>query len=283
MSDLYTSQVHLKRLLAGQATPAFTPAPEATRNVLDPGLFPGLGALNEDEHGRLQCPVRGCGEWHNILGNHMTRKHKAIGGPAAIKKALALPASQSLTSRATRKRLAARPGMSERAQLLNGGRQIANRRGGTARGIRHSVGANNRHDTCPAQLQEKIESLARELGRSPSQAEFSAKYGPGLRPAIDRVFGSWRNAKLVCGLESAHSTKKYSRQAVLAALGEYVKMNGDLPTAGEANCPWRSPVIPRYATILRALGVETWDAAMRTVIESLDIVSARYGRPRKMA
>ena|ERR1035437_10068511 len=89
-NDLYTSRVHLKRVLMGQATPAFTPPSSAVLAMLDPAFFPGLGALNEDGHGRLQCPVRGCGDFFPWLAMHLGRSHRSIGGTKAIIAALQL-------------------------------------------------------------------------------------------------------------------------------------------------------------------------------------------------
>ena len=114
MSELYTSAVHLKAVLAGRATAAFTMAPEDVLKVLDPAFFPGMGALNEDKHGRLQCPVRGCGRWFVRLGQHLFAEHRAIGGTTGLKRALGIPKGTSLLSKKARRRLFKNaPGMSE--------------------------------------------------------------------------------------------------------------------------------------------------------------------------
>lgn len=282
-TDLYTSQVHLKRLLAGQSTPAFTPAPESTLKVLDPAFFPGMGAMNEDDKGRVQCPVRGCGEWHFRVAAHLNRSHGGIGGAETVKRALDIPKRVSLLS-ARAKEMHREHTMiaANRTKPLHlSVRGVGGKSKGRPAGGHNSINARNWSDTCPAQLQAKIVALSKTLGHSPRVFEFVDRYGADTLKAVLCVFGTWNNAKNVCGLDAVKPGRlPMARSVAVESLGEYFRINGDLPSSEETNLPSRCPRIPRYATILRALNVDTWEAAMRTVIESLDIVSYRYGSPK---
>ena len=290
MIDLYTTQVHLKRLLAGQATAAFTPAPGEVLKVLDPAFFPGMGVLNEDDKGRLQCPVRDCGEWHRMLAAHLNVRHRAIGGAHGVKRALDIPKGTPLISQQTRANHSvaykSRPRWGHGRPVTSyAGRGVAN--GGAHR--RATMAERNWADTCPAQLQERIRVLARKLGHSPSNVEFKAEYGPGPEKSIRRLFGTWNNAKAVCrlstyqpGEQRQHGLRK-STEDVMSALAQWVAIHGDLPSTDDTQNPMRAPRVPNFRTVLHALGVDSWHAAMRSAVDYLGIRSERYGAPTRKA
>jgi hypothetical protein len=294
MSDLYTSQVHLKRLLQGQATAAFTPAPEAVLNVLDPAFFPGMGALNEDEKGRLQCPVRGCGSWHRSLAPHLAHAHRSIGGPQALRLALDIPRSVPLLSMSERAKFRSRfEGVDMPARWGAKARVVGMHRLSSSRKreyrarsaqSRHSIAAKNLNDTCVAQLQAKVAACARAISRSPSQTDFEKMYGLNVLYAVKQTFGSWNNAKAQIGLAlspAPRHSSPFTVNLICEALREWRDHHGDLPLVTDTQNPSRVPQIPSYTTILRAFGVDTWDAAMRSAIEHLQIKSERYGSPRR--
>lgn len=281
MDDLYTSQVHLKRLFAGRATAVFTPAPEQTLKVLDPSLFPGMGILNEDDTGRLQCPVRGCGEFHRFLGRHANMKHRGIGGASAIRSALDIPARIPLASRKTRSAIRVSPHLKDQSQRASE-RAVEVRRSGTF-SRRTTIESRNWADTCPAQLQEKIHALAGKLNRSPSRTDFANEYGHGILSAVVAVFGTWNNAKAICGLSVTAKGNagcvphnKLSERLVLESLRAWIDVHGDLPSSEQTRHRDLAPYIPTYAAILSAFQVETWQAAMRSAIAHLGIRSERY-------
>lgn len=282
MRELYTSQVHLKRLLAGQATPAFTPSPQSVLKVLDPEFFPGMGALNEDIQGRVQCPVRGCGEWHQLLARHLNISHKGIGGASAVKTALDLPLSSGLAS--ARVRAAYR----SRNNLAGKGRRNPKGTGPSNQAhARRSMASRNFADSCPAQLETKISALAKKIGHSPSASDFRNEYGTGVFRSVLTVFGSWNAAKATCGLSTNKSNQDARVTAALCAesLREWHRKHGDLPTVHEVRNPTIGPRLPTYKTILKAFGVDSWDAAMHSAIAFLRVKSERYGRAlrRKIA
>jgi hypothetical protein len=288
MSDLYTSQVHLKRLLAGRATAAFTPAPEAVLKMLDPTFFPGMGALNEDESGRVQCPVRGCGAYFLTgLGNHLGGKHPTIGA-AGVRIALGIPLETPLLSakgKEEQKRLSTIPNTRRFATQKQGERARRKRRAAEASGPVISMSRLNFADSCPAQTAEKVAALAEELGHVPTFAEFVAKVGPDARSAVLGVFGTWGNLLANCGLSTrGRSTGNHGSIGVadlVESLRTWVEAHGDLPSARECQRPDRAPVIPSYPTILRVMGVDNWSAAMRSAVEHLGINSERYGSPKR--
>ena len=284
--DIYTNQVHLKRVLAGLATPAFAPAPATVLGVLDPENFPGMGALNEDDRGYLQCPVRDCGKYFPRLSTHLNQAHRGIGGDRTIREALGIPKSRVLVSASIRAvaRAAAilRPlTPAQRAGLASGYSRAKNRKH-----LPNSAVARNFSDTCSAQLLAKIESLATRLGHAPTYGEFIEEYGANMWEAVRRVYGTWNNAKSLCGLSPAtkhwHPTRT-GRTAVLESLKTYYDATGDLPGSVEVQRRSTTPLVPCYTTILKNLGVSTWQAAMRSAVDYLGITSERYGAPTRRA
>jgi hypothetical protein len=276
--DLYTSQIHIKRLLAGQATARFTMAPESVLQVLDPAFFPGMGAVNEDDEGRLQCPVRGCGKWFTKLARHLSADHRALGGAQGVRAALGIRKSVPLTSKAARAVTSAQwnaaPNRSRAfVSTIRAFRMSENGSNGPK-----TMHDHNFSDTCPAQIQERIEALARKVGHSPSCNEFVAEYGGALFAALRQRFGTWNNAKVQCGLTTTSSVG-YTRAAVMLALQTFYDARGDLPrhrdTAGVRGA--RGPYVPSRMAIIKALSVGSWEAAMRSAAEYLGVNSELYG------
>jgi hypothetical protein len=277
MSDLYTSQVHLKRLLAGRATPAFTRASEDVLKVLDPAFMlgndGGLGGLNENATGLIQCPVRGCGEWFADPAAHMNKEHRGIGGAKGIRAALDLPSKTPLYSRKKR------PRRSPRSASPRAGIPVGVRRKAAPR--KKTIMSRNMADTCPAQLQERLAVLARNLGRSPSRSDFEQAFGATTLGAVRRVFGSWTNAKAILGLPTAAPGQRMATNLVVESLRTWVEVHGDLPSSYDARKPEKCPIIPKYHAILGAFGVDSWSAAMQSAVQHLGISSERYGTSKR--
>lgn len=296
MPGLYTSQVHLKRLLAGQATPAFTPVDAVARQLINPAFVPGMGALNEDDKGRLQCPV--CGEWHLYLGNHLHHAHRTVGGIKAVRVALDIPSKTALLSKRAsdhRREFSAAYGARGRATLAASGfvpkfSEAADRARLDAearRGSTYSSSQRNYTDTCPAQLHARIIALRDKIGRSPTFNEFQSAYGGGLAKAVTSLFGTWNNAKALAGLSVYENgaapadlqTKRLTVALVCESLRAWYDEHGDLPPSHVAHSTARTPYIPSIQAIQRAFGVNNWRAAMRSAIEHLGVKSERYGSP----
>lgn len=271
-NELYTSVLHLKRVLAGRATAAFVPV---SAHFIDPDCVPGMGALNEDADGRLQCPVRGCRKYFLHLSLHLNREHRNVGGAAGVREALGIPARVGL--------------LSATARIACGGGDASHLRGrypgrgapkGRARPM--SAMAKNMNDICAAQLQEKLSALAIQLGRRVTSRDFASHYGERALSAVKRTFGTWNNAKAIIGLQRrarGGDRPTVGRNLVLESMRTWYDAHGDLPSSHDVEKAERLPMLPCERTIKKALGVTTWHGAMRSVIEALGITSARYGEP----
>lgn len=269
MADLYTSQVHLKRVLAGQASAAFTSLPPEVAAILDPSFVPGMGALNEDAEGRLQCPVRECGTFHSDLGAHVGAVHRELKA-FGIRKLLGIPQTTGLSTRRHPSKVGLGKSHMDRMRPLRTGvrRQV--------QGL--TMMSRNKADTCPAQLQAKLTALAEKLGRSPSISDFDAEYDGGSR-AVCMVFGTWQNAKNLAGLGVSPGGPDpiVPQEQVVEALRAWHEVHGDLPTSTDCKLREKTPILPTYPVILRSLNVLNWQAAMRAVLSVLDVESVRYG------
>lgn len=269
MSDLYTSQVHLKRVLAGQATAAFTPLPSEVAALIDPAFVPGMGALNEDAEGRLQCPMRGCGTFHSDLGAHVGASHRELKAQG-IRRLLGIPQTVGLSTRRHPSKKGCSKSHMDRMRTLRTGvrKQVS---GLTAM-------SRNKADTCPAQLQAKLIALAEKLGHSPSMADFDAEYDGGSKAAVS-VFGTWQNAKNIAGLGASVGGPDpiVPQEQVVEALRAWHEVHGDLPTSTECKLREKAPILPTYPVILRSLSCLNWQSAMRAVLSILNVESERYG------
>lgn len=274
--DLYTDQVHLKRLLQGQATPAFTKLDSVAKRLVDPALVPGMGAIKEDpESGKLYCPVRGCGKLVTHLARHASIVHRNIGGAAAIREALDIPKKVALLSERGRDSLRVVGRSAEHMATARSKVKPDNMRRASSWG-RKSLMADNFADTCPAQMAAKMSALRKKLGRKPRAAEFRQEYGGEMLEAARRVFGEWDSITRACEpTDRAWLQRPAGRKWVIDILKSFHEANGDLPKSNEKEWPWTPP----YADVLLALGVDNWPAAMRSVVEELGITSERYGRP----
>lgn len=146
--------------------------------------------------------------------------------------------------------------------------------------------ARNFADSCPAQLQNRLEVLARKTGHSPTRVEFREEYGSALLSAVETVFGTWSAAKAACGLTLYEDSRGTPPGLLMEMLRAYFDAHGDLPSADEADkrkAAPRTPYIPRQNAVKRILGVNNWAAAMRSAVEHLGINSERYGSPARRA
>lgn len=282
--QLYTSLVQLKRAMNGGQMPPMTPLPESVHHLIDPAFTIGLGALTEEAEKGLRCPVRGCGKWFQSLQSHLNTVHRGTGGASAVRRALEIPDGAPLVSKKlsevrkadTQRRMAEGawvPGRARRA-LKSAPRPAKEsyRRGRSGMGVR------NLRNSCVAQLSHALIDLHHELGRSPTVDEAIAKFGHGWMHAVRATFGSFGNAKAQCGLEVYHGKpKRTPLETVLTALETYHAINGTLPSADQACDPRRTPVIPTYHTIRKALGEPTWYDCMRKAARILGIRDGRYG------
>jgi hypothetical protein len=276
--ELYTSLTRLKMALNGGVLPPMTALTERARALLDPAFTPGMGALEEHAEKGLRCPVRGCGQYFHQLSTHISGAHRNTISVHELRDALGIPQADGLVSTKLRLRLSSANGRAGGAAHLRNSQHPMTRPG---RKEAYSVARRNLRDRCDAQIADKIRGLALELGRSPTAKEVRTRFSPGLMQYIYTIYGSFNALKGYLGL-TQWSAKRRSLAVddLIASFGHYVAVHGDLPTAHEANNPTRTPLIPTYGTVKRALGVKTWAAAMEQLAAALDIRGGRYGLRR---
>lgn len=273
MSELYTSIRHFKAALNGGEVPPMTPLTEAAAKVIDPKLCLGMGGLIEDENKGLLCPVRGCGEYTHHLGTHLTKKHAGIGGHIGFRAALGIPRAATLES--GRARVARSKAAKVRMQRDNGARaRRALAKGAEARCTDHarqkaveryaetriSPMYDNIVGDCESQTIRKLELLTEKLGHEPSEREFLAEYGTGIRKRYRRIFGSWNTLKARCGHRLAN--RKWTEDEVVESYHDYHKAHGEFPSAGVAWSGGRMPLTPSGPVVLEVLGVKKYEAAL---------------------
>lgn len=278
---LYTTLTKAKQELRDGRPVPMTPIPEEIRGIIDPDFTPGLGAIHEDEGLGLRCPVRGCGEYHHNLGNHVSHKHREIGGATGLKALLSLAPKTPLSSmtytaerKATLGRAVARRDAAGRGKLPPRGRKPGMSR--ADRAAKASVGYRNLRNVCPSQTKGRLWDLYVAVGRSPF-AEDARERDPGLLAAAKYLYGTWDNAKLQAGLQPTAKGKigiVYNKASVLSALGAYAEQHGDLPSSRDLTLA--IPLLPNAWTILRHLDSKTWLDAMRRAAIALGLRESRY-------
>jgi hypothetical protein len=274
--DLYTSLTRLKMEMNDGVLPPMTPLPASAREYLDPTLTIGMGALQADTVRGLRCPVRGCGHWFHNLTHHLNRQHSAIGGADAVMAVLGIPSTARLVSPALSAKYSE---ACRRRNALHGnpmGRGVgalkqARAKAGPSRSkAAASIGGRNLRDRCEAQVAHKLIDLEHKIGRSPAIADAERAYGRGFVSEVIKVWGSWNSCKAQCGL--AVVTHGHTRLDIYTALNEFHRIHGRLPTSTEVGSGSESvPLIPRYETILKALGVASYPVAMQMVADALAI------------
>lgn len=291
MADLYTSLVRAKEELNGGALPVMTPIPEDAQSVIDPRFTIGLGALMEDPEKGLRCPVRGCGRFFHRLTTHLNNSHPDAGGAVGVCRLLSIPVSTPLASkrlsskhretclrtRAQGKLSTPRSAASRRALACK--RNLAKRRKGFAE-YQRSMATRNFKNTCDAQLRSRLLAVYDKIGRSPSYNE-GLLLDPSLVRAAERVYGTWNNFKAMVGLDAAPRGSGGGRNALSAAqvteaFRAWFAEHGSLPSSDQVN-KRLTPIVPTYRATCRALGVKSWDEAMRVVASLLDVRGGRYG------
>lgn len=252
--------------------------PVGIRNKIDPKLTFGLGALNEDETKGLQCPVRGCGEWHHSLSNHVSIKHKDIGGARGLRKLLQIPSTAALCTETYSRARATPLSRSPKTPLPKhrSSESEAKRLATLARNSK-TAGWDNLKDGCLAQTGQKLALLKAELGRVPSSGEFRARYGSRLEYYVMKHFGTWNNALTSMGWVT-RPARRYTRADVVTALGAFYARWGRLPTRQEADAPV-VPLVPTYQAIRNAFNGAGWPTVMRQVCALLEIYDGKYGLP----
>ncbi|MDB4914096.1 MAG: hypothetical protein JWM95_1740 [Gemmatimonadetes bacterium] len=295
MSELYTSLVRLKQAMNNGALPPMTDIPLTVQDVIDPTLTIGLGALFEDTEKGLRCPVRGCGVYRHMLSSHITTVHADVGGANGVRDMMEIPRSTPLASQSYRQakiaEFAARRGdglaILARARATNAGaahkRDVRVRAEQTKKIVYKSAGLRNLTNRCEAQMRHALIDLQNQIGRSPTVSEARSLIGEGFAGQVIAVYGTWNAAKARFGLDQykrGHSRKEITRDMVLEALSAYYDVHECLPNQRQARKATRTPLIPSFPTILKAMGCKyDWTEAMQRAASLLNIYGGRYGLP----
>lgn len=104
--------------------------------------------------------------------------------------------------------------------------------GGPDKRSKKSLEQKNKEGRCYYQLLDKINVLAKKVGKVPTQREFIEEFGEGYLGSIRGTFGSWNAAVTVAGLEprvARGRSIKYDRERVGEMLKEFYKIEGRPP------------------------------------------------------
>lgn len=290
--DLFTSLTRLKMAMNGGVLPPMMPLTPTAQIHLDadPSMTIGMGALVEDPERGIRCPVRGCGVYRHLPRQHFDSAHTDMGGAEGLLRLLSIPSSVSLVSTVHHARLVQRGHdlwssyrQPPPRHSLTVQRKRKMRRARTA--VNRTIGYQNLHDHCLAQLSAKLLEAAGRLGHSPTAAEFAALYGPRVQAAVERTFGSWNAGKAAVGLKvfriSSGGTKYEGQLQIVECFRAWFKAHGSLPvcSAVAKGLP-RTPWLPSYHTVLRHFQVASWSDAMRQIAALLGVEGGRYGLPQ---
>jgi hypothetical protein len=174
---------------------------------------------------KIQCHL--CGEWFGALGHHLHREHNIKA--SEYKDLVGLRQTSALVSESLRAKMIAN-GLDKRLQNLRAGGKKSEE---TKKKISETMKKKTRETenelgTCPAQLLERIQRKAKELGRCPTSKEC------GFVETVRKVYGTFNNACKIAGLEPLESGKtlkstKYTKDYFIPIVREYWIKKGKLP------------------------------------------------------
>lgn len=118
-----------------------------------------------------------------------------------------------------------------------------------------SLQRRNKHFNCPEQLIEKIQVLAKELGRAPTTKEWTDRTGHG-HMVLKTVFGSYNEGIKIAGLVPTDHWKDrpplMSREQVIESFQNYYATTGRVPRTSDmdrGNLPGRKTVSRHFKSI----------------------------------
>lgn len=208
--------------------------------------------LHDPVADKVQCHE--CGVWLDALAGHIHKEHKEDVATYKSKAGLSPNAAlvneriRALMSASASERMDGHPGL-QKAGVPQTPELIATR----AEAMRQygaSIEHKNKKGTCPAQLIDRLQKLAKEKGRTPSidECTFSA--------TIKRNFGSWREGIVCAGLEprlpggNAEFHRPFDREYLLNELRLFKDVNGREATSSDM----RRGLISRFAAFQREFG-----------------------------
>lgn len=182
------------------------------------------------ERTHTQCHI--CGHFFSRLGSHLKDHDIKV---KAYRERFSLPTNTPLA--ATK---AVRPAWSRwqsmtseereaHMEKMRAGRQAALDNGADWRRRRgKTLYHKNLEGSCPDQLLDKIEVLAKKLRRTPSFRDFKREYGGKFVNAINGTYGSWGEALDILNMTPQKSgySARYSEDSLLEMLVNFKEMNG---------------------------------------------------------
>ena len=170
------------------------------------------GVLIEDsKSGKIQCSV--CGKWFEQLATHLGHIHNI--DTIQYKRRFGLLSSTALKTK--RMRLIQSKVMVElrkknknnRYTFQRGNIQSANRKGKPK-----AVESKNKYGVCQLQVIERVNELAKELGKTPTLIDLKERYGAGMMSLIHSRYKSYIGYCQTIGIEPGFSNHnpKYSRE-----------------------------------------------------------------------
>lgn len=189
-----------------------------------------IGALIFDtDTKKIQCHI--CGKWFDVLANHLAREHNMSS--ASYKDIVGLNQSTALINETVREKLIA-TGMEKRLKNLK------NRKGTTVseetkNKIRETLKKNkaemqNLHNTCPAQLLERLRNEFIKIGHTPSEKTLNFK------EALLNTYGTYREACRLAGIPEplkpgqTHRKPLYTKEKCVEYIRNYIDVHQKLPT-----------------------------------------------------
>lgn len=254
-------------LAAGRALPPETPS--VMNNFKEPlspvkDGFGYYGTLTYDESRKFtQCHL--CGYFFKQLGKHVGMAH---GVPVrAFREEMGLPMQKSLTAPS-----AAVPNFERYAKMTVEEKTALRERLQSGRGDSTSQGRarqkslyyKNLEGRCPAQLLDKIDTLAKELGRAPSYKEYQKRYGHATGRSVYSTYGSWNEALRLLELSPSKGGTpfRYDKKILLELLRDFQREYGREPMYSDCS----RTMLPSAQTYESHFG--TWSKAKQLLRES---------------
>ena len=253
----------LKRLSESRySLPPETPAvlehyKEPLRKVENGHGYLGTIAYDEETQSKTQCQI--CGYFYKAVGLHVVKVHKQT--IKEYKKEFEIPTNVSLL--APKAKVGAHViweslSLEEREAKLKLMKQrsiSAGRRQGTMKLYRRNL-----RGDCPDQLLDKIQILAKELGRRPSRAEWIKRWKMSTS-AIEGQHGSWGKAVELAGLPRYEAWNKQDSEALIQRLIEFKERYGREPMTSDT----KKGLLPHYGTYANHFG--SWTEAKRIAFD----------------
>lgn len=176
------------------------------------------GVVLEDcESGKLQCHI--CGGWFEIFNSHLSTKHNMKSNE--YKQLFGLSVSTALKSK--RVRLIQSKTMSKLMKehpekfinkKSNNGFKKGNSYASNMKGKRKAQETRNKYGYCDLQIADRVLSLSKKLGKTPTLIDLQEEYGKTIMWHIHKRYSSYITLCKNLGLEPAFSNfnPKYSRE-----------------------------------------------------------------------